>query len=141
MHATTQLLNPFQGGNGSPALLLSSSRREVRLWDVTAMEGGPVRGWDDCRGGHFNNAGTVIAAVSSAQIRCCSCCRNGLYAGRATSSAVSGKSESARTLRATLPLCLLYCLFMKRQDFAMTMPSSQECMDLGASMCVSCCTT
>ena len=63
----------MQGGDGSPALLLSSSRREVRLWDVTAMDGGPACGWDDCRGGHFNHAGSVVAAVSSRQSRC-SCC-------------------------------------------------------------------
>lgn len=51
-------------------LLLSSSRREVRLWDVSALDSGPACGWDDCRGGHFNHAGTVVAAVSSRQTRC-----------------------------------------------------------------------
>lgn len=60
----------LQGADGSPALLLSSSRREVRLWDVAAMDGGPACGWDDCRGGHFNHAGTVVVAVSSRQSRC-----------------------------------------------------------------------
>ena len=63
-------MQPLQGGNASPTLLLSSSRREVRLWDVMAMDGGPACGWDDCRGGHFNHAGTVVAAVSSRQSRC-----------------------------------------------------------------------
>ena len=58
-----------QGATGGKALLLSSSRREVRLWDVGAMDSGPACGWDDCRGGHFSHAGTVVAAVSSRQSR------------------------------------------------------------------------
>ncbi len=43
----------------------------MRLWDVAAMDGGsPLCSWDDCRGGHFNHAGTVVAAVSSQHSRC-----------------------------------------------------------------------
>ena len=42
----------------------------MRLWNVGAMDGGsPLCGWDDCRGGHFNHAGTIVATVNSRQSR------------------------------------------------------------------------
>lgn len=54
---------------GSKSLLLSSSRQEVKLWDVSTLESGSLVTWEDCRGGHFNHAGTRAAAVGY-PIRC-----------------------------------------------------------------------
>ena len=103
-----------QGAHGGPALLLSSSRREVRLWDTAAMDGGPACSWDDCRGGHFNHAGTVVTAVGSRQCRCilerCS-----LLAGSGTSRVwgqqqVTWRLTAGHRVTIRLPVRLLCCL-------------------------------
>ena len=62
----------LQSHDGSKSLLLSSSRQEVKLWDVASLESGPVTTWEVCRGGHFDHAGTRAAAVAGpARCACC----------------------------------------------------------------------
>jgi WD40 repeat protein len=53
------------GGEG--AWLLSSTRREIKLWDVDNLDMGCVKTFEGCRSGRFNHAGTRIVAVEQRQ--------------------------------------------------------------------------
>lgn len=50
-------------------LILSSSSHDVRLWDASAVSGGPRHSFDGCKAARFSNSGTVFAALSSESSR------------------------------------------------------------------------
>mmetsp|Transcript_28173 Transcript_28173/g.53657 ORF Transcript_28173/g.53657 Transcript_28173/m.53657 type:complete len:597 (+) Transcript_28173:1-1791(+) len=54
-------------GLGACNLFTSSTRAEVRVWDVEKMEPGPVYVFEGCRNGHFSNNGRQLAATTPAQ--------------------------------------------------------------------------
>ena len=61
------LLQTAVKSGGEGAWLLSSTRREVKLWDAENMEMGCVKTFEGCRSGRFNNAGTRVVAVEQRQ--------------------------------------------------------------------------
>ncbi|GAB2222944.1 hypothetical protein Drorol1_Dr00017076 [Drosera rotundifolia] len=46
-------------------LVLSSSSRDVRLWDAGSISGGPMHSFEGCRSARFSNSGTLFAALPS----------------------------------------------------------------------------
>ncbi|XP_024020803.1 DDB1- and CUL4-associated factor homolog 1 [Morus notabilis] len=46
-------------------LLLSSSSQDVRLWDASAISGGPMHPFEGCKAARFSNSGDVFAALST----------------------------------------------------------------------------
>lgn len=46
-------------------LLLSSSSQEVRLWDASLMQSGPLHPFEGCKTARFSNSGAHFAALSS----------------------------------------------------------------------------
>lgn len=46
-------------------LLLSSSFQEVRLWDVSLMQSGPLHAFEGCKTARFSNSGTHFAALAT----------------------------------------------------------------------------
>ncbi|XP_031373867.1 DDB1- and CUL4-associated factor homolog 1-like isoform X1 [Punica granatum] len=51
--------------SGGTQLLLSSSSQDVRLWDASSMQTGPLHPFEGCKSAKFSNSGTHFAALSA----------------------------------------------------------------------------
>ncbi|KAH7524295.1 hypothetical protein FEM48_Zijuj06G0104400 [Ziziphus jujuba var. spinosa] len=51
--------------SGENHMVLSSSSQDVRLWDASAVSGGPIHSFEGCKAARFSNSGDVFAALSS----------------------------------------------------------------------------
>ncbi|PON65616.1 Regulatory associated protein of TOR [Parasponia andersonii] len=49
--------------SGETQLVLSSSSQEVRLWDASAVSGGPMHSFEGCKAARFSNSGDAFAAL------------------------------------------------------------------------------
>lgn len=51
--------------SGETQLLLSSSSKDVKMWDATSILAGPTRSFEGCKAARFSNSGKTFAALSS----------------------------------------------------------------------------
>lgn len=51
--------------SGETQLVLSSSARDVRLWDASSVSTGPRHSFEGCKGARFSNSGSTFAALSA----------------------------------------------------------------------------
>lgn len=55
--------------SGETQLVLSSSSQDVRLWDASAVSGGPLHSFEGCKAARFSNSGDIFAALSTEAAR------------------------------------------------------------------------
>ncbi|XVE53452.1 hypothetical protein DITRI_Ditri03aG0004200 [Diplodiscus trichospermus] len=51
--------------SGETQMVLSSSSRDVRLWDATSVSGGAMHSFEGCKAARFSNSGSIFAALSA----------------------------------------------------------------------------
>ncbi|GAV63643.1 hypothetical protein CFOL_v3_07161 [Cephalotus follicularis] len=55
--------------SGETQLVLSSSSKDVRLWDASSVAVGPMHSFEGCKAARFSNSGNIFAALSSESAR------------------------------------------------------------------------